>query len=396
MTLFAAAVVLAITNVSIIDGPSVRAGQTVLIRNGRIEQVGKIAPPRDAEILNGTGKFLIPGLWDMHTHVLTDPAKYFPALLAAGVTGIRNMHQEAADSLASVQQVKRDAESGKIPGLRIVANGPILDGPKPFHQSAIAIGDKNSAKLAAQQMKAGGADFLKVYDFLPRDAYFALAAEAQHLHIPVVGHVPVWVTPEEASRAGQKSIEHLSGIFVSCAADGRLDDEMKMAAARWPIDPRAAASRMYAVHTHASTLYDSSICAPLFRVFVEKGTWQCPTLVVLRNVQQPGLKVVQEMHKAGVRLLAGTDAGNPGMEPGISLQNELALMVKAGLTPAEALATATRNPAEFLGRLKDFGSVEQGKFADLVLLDGNPLEDIANIKRVASVVLRGRVVPLHP
>lgn len=389
-----AAMAIAITHVTVIDGTGApaRAEQTVVIEGSRIRSVGDARIPKDAQVIDGRGKYLIPGLWDMHVHLLAKPEKAFPKLLANGITGIRNMHLEAEDPLVTAVRLRREVESGAMEGPHIAANGPMIDGPIPVWSAAVTAGDAASARRAALAMKQGGADFVKVYDFLPRDAYFALAAEARKLHLPLVGHVPIWVTAEEAARAGQKSIEHLSGIFESCTADGNVDRDMKRAANLWPISRQESAKQMHALLFHAAATYDAQICAPLYRLLAEKKTWQCPTLVALGEVRDAGLRVVREMHAAGVPLLAGTDAGGrANVEPGESLHGELEMLVEAGLTPLEALQAATRNAAEFLGR-KDVGTVEKGKLADLVLLEGNPLVDIRNTRRIAAVVLRGRLI----
>ncbi|MCC6344311.1 MAG: amidohydrolase family protein [Bryobacterales bacterium] len=383
-----------ITHVTVIDGTGAapKPDRTVLIEGGRIRSIGNGRVPKDARVIDGTGRYLIPGLWDMHVHLLAKPEKAFPKLLASGITGIRNMHLEAENALGAAVRLRREVEYGAVEGPRIVTNGSMIDGPVPVWSGSVTAGDAASARRAVRAMKEGGADFVKVYDFLPRDAYFALAAEARRLRLPVVGHVPVWVTAEEAARAGQKSIEHLSGIFESCTGDGSVDRDMKQAANLWPISRRESAGRMHALLLHAAETYDPRTCAPLYRLFAEKKTWQCPTLVALGEAREAGLRVVREMHAAGVPLLAGTDAGGSAkVEPGESLHGELELLVEAGLTPMGALQAATRNAAEFLGR-NDIGTVEKGKLADVVLLEGNPLEDIRNTRRVAAVILRGRII----
>ncbi|MBL8222335.1 MAG: amidohydrolase family protein, partial [Bryobacterales bacterium] len=393
-----AAAVLLITNVTVIDGTGAPPGapQSILIRNGRIVSVNAPSlPPRDAEVLDGTGKFLIPGLWDMHTHVLADAGRAFPKLLAAGVTGIRNMHEQAQDALGLALRIRREVEREERIGPRIIANGPILDGPSPTYPGSIGVGDAAVARRTVRTLRSRGADFVKVYDLLPRDAYFAIAAEAGKARLPVAGHVPIWVSAEEAARSGQRSIEHLSGVFEACTADGNLDRQLKQAANLWAIARPIAAQQMHEVVRKAAATYDPSICHPLFLLFAEKRVWQCPTLCMLGAVQNAGMKVVRQMKEAGLQILAGTDAGNRGSEPGESLHRELELLVEAGLTPMEALQAATRNAAEYLGKQKEWGTIEKGKAADLVLLDANPLEDIRNTRRISAVVIRGRVLPSH-
>lgn len=364
--MLAAAAVLAIVNVTWIDD-GVFPNRTVVIRQGRIVSNKPGAPPKGARILDGTGKFLTYGFWDMHAHALAQWAENAPKLLAQGITGVRDMHVESADPLRNLHPPT---------GPRVFAAGPILDGPLPVWKASRAVGDALEARRAVAELKAAGVDFLKVYDLLPRDAYFALAGEARRRKIPFAGHIPIWVSVEEAVRAGQVSIEHLSGVFEACTADGRLENEMKQSANLWAISRAESARRMQSVHQRAAEAYDSHICEPLHRLFAEKGTWHCPTLVALEKVRAPALKAVGDMHRAGVKLLAGTDG-----KDGSLLHDELELLVRAGLTPLEALKTATTAPREFLRVDKNA--------ADLVLLDANPLEDIRNTRRINAVILRG-------
>jgi imidazolonepropionase-like amidohydrolase len=383
------AAAIAILNVTLIDGTGAppKANQNVIVRDGRIVSVGDHTPPPNADIVDGSGKFLIPGLWDMHAHVLPDSDR----MLRWGVTGIRNMHIEAPDAIGiALAAKKRDS------GPRVVTNGVIIDGPQAVYAASARAGDAKTAREIALKARQYGLDFLKVYDFVPRDAYFALAKESKRLKLPLTGHVPVWVTLEEAARAGQRSVEHLSGVFEACTANANYQDDLKKAAALWMISRNESARRLHATVLQMAATYDSSICKPLFALLAEKKVWQCPTLGVLGEARAAAMKVVGEMHAAGVPLLAGTDAGSNNAVPGESLHQELELLVESGLTPMEALQAATSKAAEFLGLAKSTGTVQKGRWADLVLLDANPLEDIRNTRRIVAVIARGRVVPSHP
>src|SRR5437868_294588 len=213
--------VLAITHVTVIDATGVpaQADQTIVIKDGRIVALGKSAdtpPPASAEIVEGAGKFLIPGLWDMHAHIAvarpTAAPEYLALFLANGVTGVREMHAFFPNMIFSLRKA---IESGKLAGPRIVAAGAMIDGPRPTSGGALVATDAGQGRAAVQSLKKRGADFIKVHSKLPRDVYFAIADEAKKQGLPFAGHVPESVSALEASDAGQRSIEHLTGLWIS-------------------------------------------------------------------------------------------------------------------------------------------------------------------------------------
>ena len=410
---------LVFTHVTIIDvnGSLPRHDTTVVITGDRISAIGdNISVPAGAQVLDATGKFMIPGLWDMHVHwYLRDT---FTLFIANGVTGVRQMFGNS-DLLRWRDQIAK----GSLLGPRMVVASPIIDGPQPIWPNSIAVGNEDEGRKAVRRVKQWGADFVKVYALLPRDAYFGIADEAKQQGITFAGHVPNSVSPAEASDAGQKSIEHLTGILIACSdKETELRDKLVKA------DSPEARGR---VQTSALETYDEKKAADLIAHFVKNQTWQCPTLTVLRSnaylgdesfrrdgrlryiprllqqrwnfrvanhdsavtkrVLQKQLEIVGAMQRAGVPILAGTDTGNPFCFPGFSLHEELALLVIAGLTPVEALRSATLNPAKFFGLDQTLGTIEQGKIADLVLLDANPLLDIRNTQRINAVVSNGRL-----
>jgi len=413
---------IAFTHVTVIDvtGGPTRRDTTILIAGDRITTIGdsaNISVPADATVVDATGRFLIPGLWDMHVHWYV--RDMFTLFIANGVTGVRQMFGNS-DLLRWRDQIAR----GSLLGPRMVVASPIIDGPQPVWPNSIAVSNEEEGRKAVRRVKQWGADFVKVYALLPRDAYFGIADEAKQQGITFVGHVPFTVSPGEASDAGQKSIEHLTGIMIACS-DKETELRDKVIKANSP----EARGRVQAT---AVETYNQKKAADLFARFVKNQTWQCPTLTVLRSsailgiesfrdgrlryiprllqerwsrrvphrnggdnagkqVFQKELAIVGAMQKAGVPILAGTDTGNPFCFPGFSLHEELALLVIAGLTPVEALRSATLNPAMFFGLDKTLGTIEQGKIADLVLLDANPLEDIRNTQRINAVVSNGRL-----
>jgi imidazolonepropionase-like amidohydrolase len=418
-----------ITHVNVIDvvRGGVQEDMTVVIRDTQITELGKsgsLIVPKNARVIDGRGKYLIPGLWDMHVHEIFGEwvprdENIAPLLFVAnGVTGVRDM----GGDLEPLKKWRSDIANGTMLGPRMIIAGPMLDGPVPQFPSSAPISNAADGRRVVEELKNRGVDFIKIQSLVPRDGYFAAAEEATKLGIVFAGHVPDAVRAAEASTAGQKSIEHLTGVFEGCST---VEDEL-MKQPRGPGRGRFLAT------------YDPRRAQELISLFAKNHTWQVPTLVWERDewlieqtnsgtdplakyapvawkqrtwpmftseitknwstdplrdrerFVQKELEIVSEMHRAGVPFLAGTDtAAGVRVYPGFSLHNELALFVKAGFTPLEALQTATRNSAQYLG-LADTGTVERGKRADLVILDANPLDDISNTRKIRAVVLAGR------
>ncbi len=439
--------VLALKHVTVIDmtGAAPKPDMTVVITGNLITTIGRtgeVSIPRDAQVIDAAGRFLIPGLWDMHVHALRkERVDYFlPLFVANGITGVRDVGT-TADGFAALGQLRQEIASGTRIGPRIIAAGRILDGAKPaVPENSIPFANPTEAREAVRFLKQGGADFIKVYDGVPRDSYFAIVAEATKLKIPFVGHVPKEITSIEASDAGQKSIEHLGTILRDCSVlEPKTIEERVNAKIRSndkPNGPSLIPMRI-AVRTEIElATYSRPKCEQLFERFVKNGTWQVPTLIVkqmsafvdsanLKNdprmkyisadtlekwkpennlflkyrtpefietnkqLYRKEVELVGAMHRAGVKFMAGTDVPGLYMYPGFSLHDELGLLVQAGFTSMEALRTATYNPVAFLGELDSQGTVQCGKVANLVLLYANPLENIANTKRIAAVVLNG-------
>jgi Amidohydrolase family len=436
---------LVFTHVTVVDvtaADSRRAAQpdrTVVISGSRITalgRTGKVRIPAGARVVDAAGKFLIPGLWDMHVHLLFEgrPDYFFPLLLANGVTGVRDMG--APLPLEQIRQIRRAIAEGRVLGPRLGAvAGKIVDGPGGETEVAVTVATADEGRQMVRSLKRQGADFIKVYNLLPRDVYLAVVDEAKRHRLPVAGHTPFALTAAEVSDRGQTCIEHTSDLAISCSRDeAALRQELQ----ERPQAGGSANSARTRVEMKAAAGYDERKAAALFARFVRNGTWQCPTLAVrrassfarleeleaddrLRYIPPPvreswrtrftgqistagdleqrrrrfdaTVQIVGAMQRAGVRILAGTDVLNPYVFPGFSLHDELALLVRAGLTPAEALRTATLHPAEFLGLKDSLGTVARGKTADLVLLEADPLADIANTRRIGAVVVNGRYLP---
>ncbi len=421
---------LALPHVTVIDatGSAAQPDMTVLIEHGQIARLGKsteFALPREAEVVEATGKFLIPGLVDMHVHTTWDRHYIRPLMLANGVTGVREMF---AQDLPAIQRRRGEVAGGSLAGPRILAAGPIVDGlDAPWPHSIIAT-NAAEGRAAVARVKSEGYDYVKVYSALNREAYFAIAEEAKREGIPYAGHVPGSVSAIEASNAGQRSFEHLYGISRGCST---REAELQ----------KASLSYLAASEAELDSFSEEKAAA-LLELLRRNGTWQVPTLVVDRNAAlysdpeysrtfaHPSrlryvpyalhamwklglrltpalprdqlevsrryfewqLRMVGAMQRAGVGILTGTDTPNPYVHPGFSLHDELELLVQAGLTPMQALQAATRNPALYFGTLKATGTIESGKVADLVLLDANPLEDIRNTRRLRAVIFGGKLI----
>jgi hypothetical protein len=426
-----------LTHVTVID---VRTGNeqpesTIRFQQDRIREIssGSHKLPPIAKEVDGRGAFVIPGLWDMHAHALIEdpPKTYFRMIIANGVTGFRDMGGPYSGK--RVAELRQQIADGKLLAPRFIAAGPIVDGPKPTWPFSIAVTTTDDARAAVDKVVSDGFDFVKVYDDIPRDAYFALAAEAKQKKFAFAGHLPMAVTPLEASNAGQKSLEHLNLIAAGCSPR-----ETELLARLAKADAEHNRAEENALWELMISTYDETKAAQLFAAFVRNQTWQVPTLVVLHQFSRyrdsalqndPRMKYVtpewkkmwdpasdfrfkdytendwqylkkvvdfrsskltREMHSAHVAFLAGTDIPNPYTFAGFSLHDEIDLLVKAGFSNLEALQTATLNPAIFLDRQGDLGTVESGKFADLVLLGADPLKEISNTRNIQAVVVSGR------
>lgn len=431
---------LAFENVTVIDmtGAPAKARMTVVIQDDRIQNIGKagkVKIPKNAQIIDGRGKFLIPAFWDMHVHFF-DAERALPLFVANGVLGVR----ELGGPIDDVLRWRAKAAAAKIISPRIVTAGRILDGDPPASRPAYTdvVKTPEDGRKAVRKLKTRGVDLIKVYDVLARETYFAIADEAKKLKLPFVGHTPAAVTTLESSDAGQRSIEHLGKILEDSSGSPE-----KIAAKRSePIkegDFFAFTTRLGGVYDVVLATYSETKAREIFTHFRKNKTWQVPTLVVKygrtfideldakgdkRSKYLPSadveywkpkvgffsryrtpsyivaqrahfkkeMQLVVEMGRTGVGILAATDCTAAYVIPGFSLHDELALFVEAGLSPMAALQTATRNPAEYLGELDQHGTIEKGKLANLILLDANPLKDIKNTTRINAVIQNGRYV----
>lgn len=386
----------AITNVRVVDVEAglVRPAATVVISGDRIVSVSR-RPPKGARLIDGRGRYLTPGFWDMHTHHQASGAASLLLFVANGVVGTRDMGSDLTFILPLRAKIRR----GEVVGPEIVAAGPILDAAPadwPWRQRVRTASD---GRAAVASLKAAGVDFIKVHDQTPREAYFAIAEASKRSGLPFAGHLPNAVKVSEAAASGQASIEHLANFRVVLDCSGGTQYAADKCA---PTFSALAKGRVWQTPTFAFFLtapellsgklppaaeYASPGLHELWRKNAEASALPDSAKAFLRDAGLAALAATPDMQAAGVRFLSGCD----GLTPGFCMHDELEWMTKAGMTPAEALRTATTGPAEFLGRSSVQGQVRPGHRADLILLDRNPLADIRNTRSISGVVLRGAV-----
>lgn len=384
-----------ITDVTVVDPSGAQSFPrpvTVTIDAGHIVAVGATpaaAARRGAEVVAGRGKFLIPGLWDMHVHAVDAGEVSLREAVEAGVTGLRDLGGE----LPVLDAWRREIAAGDRIGPLILRAGPVLDGVNPLAPHRVTVLDSARAVFVVDSLAALGVDCIKVHASLPRGAFFATVAEARRRHLPVAAHLPKEVTAAEASDAGAASLEHVAETLIGSAIN----------------DPAHPAKTMAeALAANRGARGDS-----LFRKLAANGTWFTPTLVGYRAfVNWPGtpeasrarraavldsqVLITGRMHALGVGLLTGTDFSDSGGVKPAHLHDELEFFVRAGLTPIAALACATTGPVKFLGMTDSLGAVAPGMRADLVLVEADPRLDIRNARRIAAVIAGGRLVRPPP
>lgn len=433
---------LAINHVTVVDpsAPTVRRDMLVLINDGKIQAIlpsKSSTAPKDARVIDAAGKYLIPGLWDMHVHT-ANPKREFPMFVANGVLGVRNMHGR----MENVFDWQKQVASGSLIGPRLILAGALIDGPTTTSRSAIVVRNPEEGRGAVDRLIRAGADFVKVYDGLSRESYFAIAAEANRRGIPFAGHVPWDVTEIEAVRAGQRSLEHGAALMSGSLAEGEVLQSRAV--------PNAIAEAMRtnsnfpavleAIAKNGNTIlerYSDQKAKQSFREFARHGVYLTPTLVTMysgtfidelskkgdplaayspqweKDRWRPDAGIVGSnrtpayiayrkreyaaiqkalllAQREKVRILTGTDVGTPFTHAGFSVHEELRLLVKTGLSPKDALRSATTDAAEYLKLASGLGTLRLGSDASVVLLNANPLEDIENTTAIFAVVLQGR------
>ncbi len=416
---------LLIKNVNVVD---VKKG--TLIKNQNILITGKQITAIASSVKNliadknidCSGKFIIPGLWDMHTHNWWQ-LHFSNYYIGNGVLGVRNMYTP----MSMIKPVKDSIANGTILGPYYYAAGRVIEGPKPEFPDWLVVDKVEKIKSALDTLQMEGSDFVKVYNKIPKEVYFELVKEAKNRGLKVEGHVPMSVSVIDASNAGQKSFEHLLGIPDICTSEPLFKNKYEN---NW-------FAAVMNSDDYGKLVIDEKLASKNFEVLRKNNSYICPTLVVWYNYFHPDelfendpnvkkfsndiagfwngeivkyrnkdqsykqmminkynnlKKVTNLLYKSGVPLLTGTDVINPYVYPGYSLHKELVLLKECGIPDAEILKMATLNAAEFLEISDNYGSVEKEKIASLVILEDNPLKDISNTKKIESVILNGKLI----
>lgn len=456
---------LVIANVRVVD---VVAGQVseprdVEVTGDRITAIHEPAAGAHAAVtgrrFDAQGGYLVPGFWDMHAH-LNYPSVVekwsLPLFTAAGVTAVRDMQGDCwrpgCDSTVQFMRgLQRKIGKGELLGPRIVAiASDLVHGPKARadNPARFAPSTAQGGKWIAREIKRRGADFIKPYDTLPRDAYFGMMSEARRIGLPVGGHVPLSVTTLEAVNAGQRTIDHAKHPALDCARYSRTFTEVY---STWAAGKSSSIYRGWAraengdreigsLYPMILATYDEALCEKVIAGIAASGAWYVPTLITRKfeayaddlaflkddrlrlvpadirkgweedagNYQRRfkdrrekqvyvdfyelDIRLVGKMHAAGVPVLVGTDASDSYCFPGSALHDEMGELKRAGMSDADILRAATIVAARFMGQADRFGTVEAGKAADLVVLARDPLQDIANVRGIQAVVRDGKLL----
>ena len=433
-----------LTHVTVIDmvAPQPKTDMTVVIEGNRIVSIAKssgIRVGKNSRLIDANGKYLIPGLWDMHVHYFNDPFTAETAtqlLLANGITGIRDMSSPVDKIVPWRDSVRRN----ELLGPRAYVAGPIIDGPPPATEGDILVTTPEEGRKAVRSLAEKGVDFIKIYEMLRSDVFAAIIDEANKHHLPVAGHLPMSMDARVASDMQMKSFEHLRNVEFACSTREESLRKERIAALDKGINSNGRALRgqiLNAQRVTALETQDTSLCDAFIAKLIRNNTWQTPTLFLdeapltffdanrmarvrgyedymnkdykewWENQTASFLKApetarknptnyalwqrgfVLRLQKAGVKLLAGSDSPNLLTPTGFGLYEELLALKNAGLSNFEVLQTATINPARYLNIQKSLGTVAKGKIADLVLLNKNPLENIENLNSIGGVFVNG-------
>lgn len=408
----------AITDVTVVDVEkgALIPNQTVLIMNNRVDKIGlqgEMPIPSDAQVVNGHGLYLIPGLVDAHVHYFDAPITG-RVLIANGVLLVRDMGMPNEYILP----LRDELNQGKILGPEMIATGYILDGDPPMiPQISMGIKTPEEAKMAVRKQADAGVDMIKVYSILEKDVFLAILAEADACGLKVVGHVPESIYIEDAAAAGLDSAEHwfgfekiiarllgepvrltFSGMSSQMHYFDRLDEVdpamlekvyQNLRESGLTVVPTVVTFKNFpSQHTleAANILHGEYITSELFNIWRSQWSGQSN---IPESIWQNWARMVAGMHRSGIPLMVGTDLMVPGIVPGFAVHDEMEIWQEAGIPAVEILRSATLIPANFMGLGDRLGSIREGKTASMILLRGNPLQDIRNAQQIEGVFLRG-------
>ena len=439
---------LCIENISTIDPEiGLLENQTIIIKGGKIIQVSpseELSLSKQNTIVDGTGKFMIPGLWDAHIHfsfIKEMAPNMLDLFLAFGVTSVR----DTGGDINFVNTWKEKSLANPTNAPRVMIAGPLLDGSPNVYDGSdlshppLSVGLKTVAdvKNKVNELENLGVDFLKAYEMLTPEQFAAITKLAREKGLKVTGHVPLSMDVIGASNAGLNSMEHFRNLELSCAsnADELLLQRQQLLASGKDDKGGILRARIHKEQREQAVInFNIEKANEVLDVLAKNNTWQIPTLTLntaftrrpfaakewqesfsyLPQIVQEQWKknidnfieravspfnkkyskwmfdMTKRVHDKNIKIMAGTDTPIYFLTPGRSLHEELAVLVEAGLTPLEAIKTATKNPAEYFNLENELGNIDKNYWADLVILDANPLEDINNTRKINAVIKQGK------
>ena len=381
----------ALVGARLIDGtgnPAIEDA-VVIVRDGRIERAGPRASgpvPAGMVRVDVTGKTILPGLWDMHAHV--GQPEWGPVYLASGVTTIRDMGGEF-----DVVTALRDAWGTQLIGPRLLLAG-LVDGPGAGSFGHVTAANPDEGRQAVARYKAAGFQQMKLYSLLDRPTAQSVIDAAHAAGMTVTGHIPNGLTMREIVEMGMDNIAHLT-VRDAPGSDALRDTIAFLKAHKTVIDPTLSWNELLGRSSAtpiASFIPRVDHVAPPLRRMLDAANGGNVTPDQARERLSRSLQIVKALHDAGVTIVPGTDKGVPG----VSLARELELYVMAGMTPMDAIRTATAVPAQVMGLASETGTLTPGLRADLIVVDGNPLERISDIEKVTMVSAGGRLYDTTP
>jgi hypothetical protein len=442
----------AIYNVNIVDVETgeLWEGMTVIIKGNIIDTIGKSADFKlsgNGNWVDGTGKYLIPGLWDMHAHLFNEANIRnvdYPLFIANGITGIRVMAADCLNppcddpnmTIAQHRRLQNEIQARQLLGPKSILASYYINGALTGESTVLKPRTEAHGRELARLLKKRDVDFIKIYDELMPEAFYGITDEAKKIDLDFAGHVPLTLTSSFVSEAGQKSIEHCCEFvqFLECS---EIAEEMSRKVVEMFRNQQADFGYTQVEGINKLTLemvrtFDSLKCKRIYDTYIKNNTWVVPTLRLFEvyypdaedwkdepyikylpkeeydyfkdeheptmrrfwgpfhpEIEKKRREIIFDMHHAGVGILAGSDVGEVGLVPGFSLHEELVSLQKAGLNAHEVLQTATLNAAKYQNAMDSLGTIEKGKIADLILLNENPLEDIANTQKIEAILTNG-------